>query len=383
MKATVVPRIADVPAQAWDGLDHGDSPFLRTGFLRALEESGSVGRGSGWSPVYILIADTDGGLVGGVAAFVKGHSFGEYIFDWSWANAAQRAGQPYYPKLVISAPLTPATGPRVLCRREASAHERRTVIGVAAAAVRAVADDTGCHSIHWLFCTEEEQAALAAHGFSPRASYQFHWHNRGYANWDAFLASLTSRRRKQLRKERQRAQAAIDGVRWLPPPWDAQILDELDMYYRKTTDQHGGRDYLRPGFFHRVAELCPDTMRVAAALRGSERIAAALFFEGEQTLVGRYWGCRTEVEFLHFEVAYYAGIDRATERGLARFEAGAQGEHKLLRGFEPTSTYSCHWMREPGLHAAVAQFCAAEADRVALEMKELATYGPYRAAGEE
>ena len=260
-----VGSVADVDAQAWDGLEHGPSPFLRHGFLRALEESGSIDaatarkRRSGWSGLYLL-AEQAGRLVGAVAAYVKDHSYGEYIFDWGWASAAQRAGQRYYPKLVIAAPATPATGHRMLIAPGADADAIRRVL---IAAVRAVADDTDCSSIHWLFCTRAEQEVLAEAGFFPRASMQFHWHNRGYKTFDDFLGQLKSRKRKQLRKERERARAAIERLSWISgAELDQDRLDDLDRFYRNTTDQHGGRDYLRPGFFHALARHLPDAMRM-------------------------------------------------------------------------------------------------------------------------
>jgi predicted N-acyltransferase len=273
--------VAELDAAAWDGLIHGASPFLRHGFLRALEESGSIDpagrtaggrkRRSGWSSLYLL-AEQAGRLVGAVPAFLKEHSYGEYIFDWGWASAAQRAGLRYYPKLVVAAPATPATGHRKLIAPGADADAVRADL---IAAVRAVADDTECSSIHWLFCTADEQAALAEAGYFARASMQFHWRNRGYATFDDFLAQLKSRKRKQLRKERDKARAAI-------------------------------------------------------------------------------------------------------ERKLPLFEAGAQGEHKLLRGFEPSRTYSAHWMRHEGLAAAVEDFTQREAQAMDVELAEMAKYGPYR-----
>ncbi len=234
-----VPSVNGLPAAGWDALDHGPSPFLRHGFLRALEESGSIDpidskkrtRRSGWSSVYLL-AELDGKLVGAVAAFVKAHSYGEYIFDWGWANAAARAGLEYYPKLVIAAPATPATGTRILLAPDLGALAapiREALIG----GVRSVAEDTGCSSIHWLFCTQDEQQQLSKLGFFPRASYQFHWHNAGYQTFDDFLGALTSRKRKQLRKERSRAQAAIGALRWLSgSELDQRALDDLDRFYR-------------------------------------------------------------------------------------------------------------------------------------------------------
>ncbi|TMQ15681.1 MAG: GNAT family N-acetyltransferase [Deltaproteobacteria bacterium] len=378
-----VASVAELDAGAWDGLDHGASPFLRHGFLRALEDSGSIDaasskkrRRSGWSGLYLL-AEQAGRLVGAVPAFVKDHSYGEYIFDWGWASAAQRAGLRYYPKLVIAAPATPATGPRLLLAPGADAAAVRAAL---IAAVRAVADDTECSSIHWLFCTRDEQAALAEAGFFPRASMQFHWHNRGYHTFDDFLAQLKSRKRKQLRKERERARAAIEQLTWVPgSELDEQRLDDLDRFYRNTTDEHGGRDYLRPGFFHALARYLPDAMRMVEVIAGGKRIAGALFLETDRALYGRYWGADVRVDLLHFETAYYAGIERAIARGLPLFEAGAQGEHKLLRGFDPVPTYSAHWIRHPGLAAAIEDYTRREAAAVEAQIDQLGRFGPYRA----
>ncbi len=383
-----VPSVNDLPQAAWDALDHGPSPFLRHGFLRALEESGSIDpidskkrtNRSGWSSVYLL-AELDGRLVGAVPAFVKAHSYGEYIFDWGWANAAARAGLEYYPKLVIAAPATPATGTRILLAPDLgplAGAIRQALIG----GVRAVAEDTGCSSIHWLFCSREEQQQLTALGFFPRASYQFHWHNAGYQTFDNFLGTLTSRKRKQLRKERTRAQAAIGGLRWISGrELDQRALDDLDRFYRQTTDNHGGRDYLRPRFFHLLAESLPDAMQMVEVTHDGKRIAGALFLETDRALYGRYWGTDVRIDLLHFETAYYAGIDRAIANQLPLFEAGAQGEHKLLRGFAPSPTYSAHWIRHPGLSAAIEDYAQREAVAVAHEITELAKAGPYKTAG--
>ncbi len=391
----MVGTVADLPAAAWDALDHGASPFLRSGFLRALEESGSIDPAapapgaaparrpprSGWTSVYLL-AEVGGRLAGAIPAFIKSHSYGEYIFDWGWANAASRAGLDYYPKLVVAAPATPATGRRILLAPDlgdAAPAIRAALI----AAVRSVADDAGCSSIHWLFCTADEQAALAAHGYFPRASFQFHWHNRGYRTFDDFLGALTSRKRKQLRKERARAQAAIGALRWIPGgELDTTKLDALDRFYRSTTENHGGRDYLQPRFFHLLAQYLPERMQMVEVAIGGTPVAGALFLESDQALYGRYWGADVQVDLLHFETAYYAGIDRAIARGLPLFEAGAQGEHKLLRGFEPSPTYSAHWIRHPGLAAAIEDFTRREAAGVAAQIAELAPLGPYRQAVE-
>jgi predicted N-acyltransferase len=368
-------RIAKIDRAAWDRLDHGPSPFLRHGFLTALEGSGSVGRGSGWAPAYVLVEE-DGALVGATAAWVKGHSYGEYIFDWSWASAARRFGVEYYPKVVVAAPMTPANGARILLAPGVDADR---VSAAVIAGVRAVADDVGASSVHWLFCTEDEERRLRAAGFEARATFQFHWRDRGYRTFDDFLGALASRKRKQIRKERARVHAAIEGITWVPGrELTADQLDALDVFYRTTVEEHGGHDYLRPGFFHRLAKELPDETLFAEVRAGGARIAGALFFETPQGLYGRYWGSERQLEFLHFETAYYAGIERCIARGIPLFEAGAQGEHKLLRGFEPALTRSAHWMRDPRFHAAIADFLARERGVVARQMEELAEAGPYR-----
>jgi uncharacterized protein len=378
--------IHDVDAAAWDALDHGPCPFLRHGFLAALEDSRSIDamaekrRRSGWNAVYLL-AEQDKRLVGAVAAFVKTHSYGEYIFDWGWANAAERAGLRYYPKLVIAAPATPATGPRLLVAPGAPPATRDALV----AGVRALADDSDCSSVHWLFCTADEQALLERAGFFPRASLQFHWRNRGYQTFDDFLGALKSRKRKQLRKERARAREHIERLAWVPGGELSQAqLDDLDRFYRHTCASHGGRDYLRPGFFHALAKALPREMQMVEVIaNGGRRVAGALFLETAQALYGRYWGADLHVELLHFETAYYAGIERAIARGLPLFEAGAQGEHKLLRGFEPAPTYSAHWIRHPGLAAAIEEHCRREARAMEQEIAGLAEYGPYRGGSDD
>jgi hypothetical protein len=369
-------RLAAVDAAAWDRLDHAPSPFLRHGWLAALEESGSVGPASGWHPAYVLVEDAAGALVGGTAAWIKEHSYGEYIFDFAWAGAAGRFGVRYYPKVVVASPATPATGRRILV---APGADPDAVTAAVIAGVQAVADQVQASSVHWLFCTAEEERRLVEAGYAARASYQFHWHNRGYRGWDDFAAALASRKRKQFRKERARVAAAIDGVAWVPGrELDAARLDALDRYYRATVDEHGGQQYLQPGFFHALAARLPDELWFAEVTAGGDRIAGALFLETAQALYGRYWGCDRHLEFLHFETAYYAGIERCIARGLPLFEAGAQGEHKLLRGFEPAPTRSAHWFRDRRMAAAIDDFLVRERVAVERQMQELAAAGPYR-----
>ncbi len=380
VRVRCVRDIAEIDKQAWDGLMHGPSPFLRHGFLHALQLSGSIGPGSGWHPYY-LVAETDEitpRLVAAVPAFVKSHSYGEYIFDWGWARGAEQAGISYYPKLVVAAPVTPATGNRILC----SPHvDPQTATLALTTLVRELAAEAGCSSVHWLFVTAEEQQRLAEFGFQPRASYQFHWHNRNYESFDGFLGALKSRKRKQLRKERRVAKEAFDHLEFVPgADLTKKQIDRLDRFYRRTTSCHGGMDYLRPGFFHHLAELLPEEMQLCQVVNGTKIIAGALYLETEHGLYGRYWGCEQDINMLHFEVAYYSGIERCIEKNIPLFEAGAQGEHKLLRGFEPSPTYSSHWIRDPDLARAIYAHLAEEKHHVKARMERLAEYGPYRQA---
>ncbi len=418
--------IEGVESASWNALEHGPSPFLEWGFLRALECSGSTTAEAGWDPHYLLVygplpgngphpgnmaqdqgaansldggaapGDTpdaggeagsrggDSALLGAVVAYVKTHSYGEYIFDFQWARAAARAGLSYYPKLVIAAPATPATGPRILLHPELTTAAREAVTKRLVAGVRELADAEACSSIHWLFCTQEQQAVLEAEGFAARSSFQFHWHNRDYGSFDDFLGTLTSRKRKQIRKERRRAQAAVDGVRFIPgAELEPSQVAALDRFYRSTTDAYGGNQYLREGFFEALLEHAPERVQFleVSGLDGAGAIAGALFFETEGGLYGRYWGCDREIQFLHFEAAYYAGIERCIERGLPLFEAGAQGEHKLLRGFVPVVCHSAHWLRHPGLDHGVREFLRDERVAIAHHVARMAEFGPYKSCG--
>jgi predicted N-acyltransferase len=376
--------LASVDPAAWNGLDHGASPFLEHGFLRALELSQSIGPEAGWAPVYLLAEIATPGaagarLVGAVACFIKSHSYGEYIFDWGWARAASRAGIPYYPKLVVAAPVTPATGRRILLRPDASEQERRAISLALVESVRALADAADCSSIHWLFTTEDEHELLRDAGFMSRLSFQFHFRNEGYSDFEAFLGTLASRKRKQIRKERRRALESIDRFDFVSgADLDDADVAAIDRFYRTTVHRHFGQDYLQAGFFHELRRLLPERIQFARAKQGGEIVAGALYLETEHALYGRYWGCTRQIEFLHFETAYYAGIERCIARGIPLFEAGAQGEHKLLRGFAPAPTFSSHSIRHPGLRDAVRRFLAEEAKSLPSYMKELEQFTPYQ-----
>ncbi|MCH9687477.1 MAG: GNAT family N-acetyltransferase, partial [Deltaproteobacteria bacterium] len=349
--------------------------------------SDSVGPGTGWEPRYVLVraapdepGNDPGRLVGAVACYRKDHSYGEYIFDFGWARSAMRAGLSYYPKLVVAAPVTPATGRRLLIAPDLDPAARASVVSALLDAVRGVADDLGCSSVHWLVCGPQEHGELAEAGYCPRASFQFHWNNPGYTDFDAFLSGLASRKRKQIRKERKRALEAVDGpVEFVPAAdWSPQDIADLEGFYRRTCFMHGNDGYLTADFFALLPEAMPQRARFARVQQAGKTVAGALYFQTEHALYGRYWGCGCEIPFLHFEVAYYAGIEHCIREGLPLFEAGAQGEHKLLRGFLPAKTHSNHWMRHPGLREGVERFLRGEARELVGYMEQMARFSPYR-----
>ncbi len=364
---------------AWDALDHGGSPFLRHGFLRALEESRSIGRRSGWDPRYLLL-EKRGLLQAALPAFVKRHSYGEFIFDWEWARASERAGIRYYPKLVVAAPMSPATGPRFLFHPSLEAVARRAAAAELVAAARALASDEKCSGLHFLFVTDDERALLGDLGLAPRASFQFHWHARGDRDFAGFLARMSSRRRKQARKERERARAAVDAIEWVRGgDVTADDLAAMDRFYRGNVDAHYGTAYLEPGFFELAARYLPDQVALALARKDGRTVAGAFFLESDRVLYGRYWGADQPIPLLHFELCVWSPIERAIERGLERYEAGAQGGHKLLRGLEPTMTHSAHHLFHPGLDRAIREFLVDEERAVSARMEQLAAVGPFKA----
>jgi predicted N-acyltransferase len=371
-----------VPAAAWDALAGEDDPFLEHGFLAALESSGSVGAAAGCVPRLVL-AREGGRLVGAVPLYLKTNSYGEFIFDWSWADAAQRAGIRYYPKLVASIPFTPVTGRRLPMLPGADAG---VVIPALLRGVRMVADEERASSVHFLFCTDTEKAALAGQSYLPRLSMQFHWHNRPdrpYESFDDYLAAFRSRNRKQVRKERLAAAAhglefrTASGTELETRDWQA-----LHTFYVTNVKRHHGIAYLQAGFFDVVRDTIPHRLVATLAYRGSEPVAGTVNFEKGRHLYGRYWGCLGDYEMLHFELCYYRLIERAIARRCTLFEAGAQGEHKLKRGLVPSHTHSAHWLRHPQLAEAIAHFVKAEADSVEEETRLYAEHSPFRAAGE-
>ncbi|SEM71899.1 hypothetical protein SAMN04488077_10794 [Roseovarius tolerans] len=374
-------RIADIPAAVWDACacpeaadGRPEDPFTTHRFLKALEDSRSVGTGSGWHPHY-MTAEAQGQVIACAPLYLKSHSQGEYIFDHNWAHAYERAGGRYYPKFQMAVPFTPVTGRRFLTRPGYEAAGRAALIEGASQ----VAERNGISSLHVTFCTEAEAEAGAALGLMPRRTQQYHWINRGYEGFDAFLADLSSRKRKTIRKERARAQAfggeivALTGDQIKPEHWDA-----IWTFYQDTGARKWGTPYLTRRFFERAHETLRDDILLVLALRGGQPVAGAMNLIGASALYGRYWGCIEDHPCLHFELCYYQAMEFAIDHGLQRVEAGAQGEHKLARGYLPVATHSLHWLRDPGFAEAVAQYLEAERAAVDEDIEILTGYGPFR-----
>jgi predicted N-acyltransferase len=379
--ASIVARIADVDKDAWDACANPDpatfNPFVAHAFLKALEESGSVGaRHIGWLPQHIAVDDDNGDIAASAPCYVKLHSAGEYVFDHSWAAAYEQAGGHYYPKLQIAVPFTPVPGPRLLVRPDVDQDFYRQVLGAAAAEL---AQRIGASSVHATFLSEGDWQALGAQGYLKRTDRQFHWANRGYATFDDFLADLASRKRKTIRKERREALAdGIDIEHLTGSDIKERHWDAFFDFYMDTGSRKWGRPYLNRRFFAQLGEAMPERCLLVMAKRGARYVAGALNLIGGDCLYGRYWGSVEHHPCLHFEVCYYQAIDYAIAHGLSRVEAGAQGEHKLARGYLPTTTYSAHYIADPGFRRAVAHYLEQERAEVAETVAVLTEYGPYR-----
>lgn len=372
-------RIADVPAAGWDACAGDDNPFLSHAFLAALEDSRSVVPETGWLPRHVVVEDADGTVVGAAPTYVKGHSYGEYVFDHGWADAYERAGGRYYPKLLVAVPFTPVPGRRLLLHPDAD----RSVQDLLVETLVDVARQAGLSSVHVNFATREECLHLGESGFLLRIGQQFHWDNAGYSGFEDFLATLSSRKRKQLRKERQAALAAgievraLTGAEITPRHWNA-----FYRFYLATADKKWGNAYLEKDFFIRLGRTMGDRVVLVVAEQDGQPIAGALNLRGADTLYGRNWGTLDDRPFLHFECCYYQAIDYAIAHGLSRVEAGAQGMHKIQRGYLPVPTYSAHWIADPALRNAVAHFLERERPAMEAEMAALARHSPYRRTDE-
>jgi predicted N-acyltransferase len=378
----VLNSLSQITPQDWDACacpeaaDGGrpNDPFTTYRFLSALEDSGSVGPGTGWQPQY-LATYLEGQLIACAPMYVKSHSQGEYIFDHNWAHALERAGRDYYPKLQITVPFTPATGRRFLVRPGFEATGQSALVQGAVQ----LAANNDVSSLHITFCTAEEVTAGEQMGLMPRTTQQFHWLNNGYGDFDDFLASLSSRKRKNIRKERAQANGfggaihTFTGGEIQPEHWDA-----FWVFYQDTGARKWGTPYLTRAFFDRAQLELRDDIVLVLAERDGKWVAGALNFIGRTSLYGRYWGCIEHHPCLHFELCYYRAIEMAIARGLERVEAGAQGEHKLARGYLPVETHSLHWVGDPGFAKAIAHYLEAERAAVAEEIEVLTDYGPFR-----
>jgi predicted N-acyltransferase len=372
----VAGSIADVPAADWNACAGASNPFVSHAFLAALEQSGSAKAETGWLPRHLLLEDTTGMPIGCMPCYLKSHSQGEYVFDHGWADAYMRAGGRYYPKLQVSVPFTPVTGRRLLVRSGANAAERE---GLLLQAATQFADRLGVSSLHITFPTQDEWRLAGELGFLQRTDQQFHWRNEGYASFEDFLGALTSRKRKAIRKERREALAGGIEIEWITGGDLTEAhLDAFFAFYMDTGSRKWGSPYLTRSCFSLLRESMADRMLLVLAKCAGRYIAGALNFIGEDTLYGRYWGGIEDRPFLHFETCYYQAIEFAIVHKLACVEAGAQGAHKLARGYLPVETYSAHYIADPGLRRAVADYLKRERRQLAREIALLAEESPYR-----
>jgi predicted N-acyltransferase len=366
--------IDQLDAREWNALG-GGHPFARHEFLAAIEHSGCVGSGTGWQPRYLALRDTQG-LAGAAAAFVKTHSYGEFVFDFAWAQAYERLGRPYYPKLTLATPFTPATGPRLLVRPGLDAAQ------IGARLLGALERDSearGLSGVHALFLDEPARSACAQQGWLLRRDCQFHWTNRGWASFEHYLESFTAEKRKKARRERRRVQES--GVRFetrFGGELDAPLLQRIYALHRDTFLRHGHEPYLTREFFIEVARTLPEALMVKLAMHGGELVAVAIFFWWQEALYGRYWGAAADYHSLHFEACYHQGIEFCIERGIARFEPGTQGEHKVSRGFEPSLTWSAHFIADRQFRAAIGEYLTREGAAVESYALEVQEHVPYR-----
>jgi uncharacterized protein len=388
LRVRVEPSIRAIPAEAWDACAAVEAesvsqvdphnPFVTHAFLSSLENSGAASARTGWGPHHLVVED-DGGVLAAMPAYLKSHSQGEYVFDHGWAEAFERAGGDYYPKLQVSVPFTPVTGPRLLVRPGPRAAEAREALVAGALDVTKRADAS---SLHITFPTKAEWDYLTGLGFLARTDRQFHWFNQGYANFDDFLAVLAARKRKAIKREREKALEGVEIVRLTGPELTEAAWDAFFSFYMDTGSRKWGQPYLNRKFFSLVSERMGERIVLIMARRAKRYIAGALNFLGRDTIYGRYWGTTEERPFLHFEVCYYQAIEYAIEKKLARVEAGAQGPHKLARGYVPVPTYSAHYIVNPGLRHAVAEYLERERAFVEADSEDLAALAPFRKDGD-
>ena len=367
--------IEELGAAQWNALGAADNPFTRYEFLAALEHARCVGRGSGWEPRYLTLRDAHGPAAG-AAAFVKTHSFGEFVFDFAWARGYERLGRRYYPKLTLAAPFTPATGPRLLVRADLDWQEHADRL---LAELERYAVSHSLSGVHALFLDETVRAACARRGWLLRRDCQFHWTNRGYTSFEDYLATFTAEKRKKARRERRRvAEAGVHFETRLGGELDEALLDRIYALHRDTFLRHGHEPYLTRLFFGEAARTMPESLMVKLALHRRTVVAVAIFFQSAQALYGRYWGSAADFHSLHFEACYHQGIEFCIERRIGRFEPGTQGEHKVSRGFEPAITWSAHYIADADFRAAIGEYLEREGAAVDAYALEVQGHVPYR-----
>ena len=379
MHVSVVETLENISPSDWNNLSDGTNPFIRHEFLSALESAGCAGGKTGWEPHHLVIHDEGpftGRLIGAAPAYLKTHSYGEYVFDWAWADAYERYGHQYYPKLVISVPFTPVTGPRLLVA--ADADKLKVKKGLIEGAV-SLMQKYGTSSLHWLFITREDSDLLDETGHMLRSGYQFRWNNPGYRDFDDFLSTFTAQKRKKIKRERRHVKEAEISMEVLTGSAIRTLhWDTFYEFYLSTVHAHGAIPYLTREFFLKLGEAMRDSIVLVFARRETHYVACALYLRGSETLYGRYWGCRGDYHSLHFETCYYAAIEYAIAQGFKHIEAGAQGEHKLARGFEPVITRSAHRLAHPQFRDAVENYLARERLNVAAYVDELNEHAPFK-----
>lgn len=367
MRIRLEQSISEIGCDQWDAISHPSFPFSDYSYLHALENSGSIGADTGWEPLYLCAMEKDT-LLGAMYLYVKTDSYGEYIFDWAWAEAFQRYGIPYYPKLISAVPYTPATGPKILCRNGAPVEEIRELLLRSALDV---ARENDLSSFHVLFIPDGEQAFFRDPGMMIRSSMQFHWHNRDYSDFEDFLAALKNKKRHEIRRERKAVSALpIEICELRGNDLTEEHARMMYGFYVITYDRKWGQPYLTRDFFCEIFETMKDNVVLWMAREEREWVAGALHFQKGSTLYGRHWGCSGHYRYLHFELCYYRAIEYAIRHGLQRVEAGAQGPNKLLKGYVPVSTYSAHWISDPEFRSAIEKYILEESDHLRAAMKE-------------
>ncbi|HVY79786.1 MAG TPA: GNAT family N-acetyltransferase [Steroidobacteraceae bacterium] len=375
MRIAVHKRIVDLDARQWNALHGTHIPFLRHEFLAALERTGCVGSRTGWEPRYLTLSDSQG-LAAAAPAFAKSHSYGEFVFDFAWAQAYARVGRNYYPKLTVAVPFTPASGPRLLIRKDLDAESTAKLL---LAAIEDYAAEHSLSSAHALFLDEPGRLACERAGWLLRRDCQFHWSNRGYASFDAFLETFTAEKRKKAKRERRRvAEAGITFETRSGGDLDGRLLDRVYAFHRDTFLRHGHEPYLTKTFFAEIARTLGDALMVKVAMHSGKPVATAIFFRSDDTLYGRYWGSAVDYHSLHFETCYHQGVEFCIENGLARFEPGTQGEHKVARGFEPVLTWSAHYIADRRFRSAIDDYLGREGAAIDEYAEEVRAHVPFR-----